>query len=86
MTITTTAPAVITRRTVAQPDTATLSRWGAEVEVDGIDAHEDTADILVSEATRRGVRPVLAQILADRREPSVARQRAFGKLAFALAS
>lgn len=65
-------------------DTATLIQWGFAVELDGIDAHEDRARILVDAAIARRIRPVLVGILADPREPSVARTRAFGKLALAL--
>jgi hypothetical protein len=87
MTITATAPAVTTRTAEARPtpDAAALLDWGFAVEKDGIAAHEDTAAVIVEAATRKGLRPILIDILADRREPSVARQRAFGRLAFALA-
>ncbi len=66
-------------------DAATLIRLGFAVDNDGIGAHEGAAQMLVDAATRKGLCPVLIQILADRREPSVARQRAFGRLALALA-
>jgi hypothetical protein len=86
MTITATAPAVTTRAADSVSlDAEALIDWGFAVERDGIDAHEDTAAVVVQAATRRGLRPILIDILADRREPSVARQRAFGRLAFALA-
>lgn len=93
MTITATAPAVAARFPQARPvepahhdspDATALLRWGFAVEKDGIAAHEDTASAVVEAATRKGLRPILIEILADRREPSVARQRAFGRLAFAL--
>lgn len=87
MTITATAPAVTTRTPgtgPATPDAAALQSWGFAVEKDGITAHEDTAAVVVEAATRKGLRPILIDILADRREPSVARQRAFGRLALAL--
>lgn len=77
----------VTTATPAQPalDASTLLRWGFEVDNDGIGAHEDLSKAMVDAATRRGLKPVLIEILADRREPSVARQRAFGRLALALA-
>jgi hypothetical protein len=67
-------------------DAAALIRLGFAVDEDGIGAHEDAAQMLVDAATRKGLCPVLIQILADRHEPSVARQRAFGRLALALAN
>jgi hypothetical protein len=84
MTITATAPRPVDS-TVETLDADKLMDWGFAVERDGIDAHEDTAAVVVRAATRMGLRPILIDILADRREPSVARQRAFGRLAFALA-
>lgn len=96
MTITATAPAVTSRafvtapvpslgRHFSAPDAKTLIHWGFAVDNDGITAHEDAASVVVAAATRRGITPILVDILADRREPSVARQRAFGRLALALA-
>lgn len=81
MTTTATAPAV-TSRTL---DADTLTLWGFAVENDGIAAHEDAASVVAEAAKGKGLRPVLVQILADRTEPSAARARAFGRLAFALA-
>lgn len=79
------APAVPAQRSTTI-DAATLTRWGFAVEHDGIAAHEDAASIIVDAATAKGLRPVLIEILADPSEPSAARTRAFGRLAFALAS
>jgi hypothetical protein len=66
-------------------DAAVLLRWGFAVDNDGIGAHEDSARAVVDAARSRGLGSILIEILADRREPSVARQRAFGRLALALA-
>ncbi len=87
MTITASAPAVTARHAERRPrvlDAEALTDWSFAVERDGIAAHEDTATAVVEAATRKGLRPILIDILADRREPSVARQRAFGRLALAL--
>ena len=95
MTITAPAPAAIRRaaapmRTAPTQRPATLNaealmRLGFVVDRDGIAAHEDAAQAVVDAATRKGIRPILVEILADRREPAVARQRAFGRLTLALA-
>ena len=95
VTLTRATPATLTVPTPARPtpapparkelDAALLIQLGFAVDRDGIGAHEDAAQLLVDAATRRGVRPILTEILADRREPTVARQRAFGRLAMALA-
>lgn len=79
---TATAPVRPIRSTL---DPEMLVQLGFAVDRDGIAAHEDAAQLLVDAAVRRGVRPILTEILADRREPTVARQRAFGRLAMALA-
>ncbi|MEO7126824.1 MAG: hypothetical protein ABI382_03570 [Nakamurella sp.] len=95
MTMFATAPAVITRRPIearpvltdrarTAPDAKTLMHWGFAVDNDGITAHEEAALVVANAATRQGLKPILIDILADRREPSVARQRAFGRLALAL--
>lgn len=98
MTITATAPAVATTTSIPAPraavlsrgrhhaalDIDTLARWGFAVDNDGIAAHEEAASVIVDAATEKGLGPILIDILADRREPSVARQRAFGRLALAL--
>lgn len=95
VTLTRATPATLTVPTPVRPtpaaparkelDAALLIQLGFAVDRDGIGAHEDAAQLLVDAATRRGVRPILTEILADRREPTVARQRAFGRLAMALA-
>jgi len=72
-----TVPAVVT-------DGRTLADWAARIEADGIAAHEDLARSVVAAASGRGLCPVLVDVLADPREPSVARERAFGRLALSL--
>jgi hypothetical protein len=52
---------------------------------DGIAAHEAAAKELARRAMHRGLVPVVSQILADPAAPPVARQRAFGRVAQALA-
>lgn len=89
MTITAPTPAVTRRAIDPLPtrtilDAPTLARLGLAIAADGIEAHEDAARMLVAAASRKGLPAILTQILADRREPSVARQRAFGRLALAL--
>jgi hypothetical protein len=53
---------------------------------DGLDAHEVSIRQVVSWARAAGVSPVLVGILADPSEPEVARLRAFGRIATALAA
>jgi hypothetical protein len=52
---------------------------------DGITAHESAVKEFVRRAMHRGLVPVISQILADPEAPPVARQRAFGRVAQALA-
>lgn len=68
----------------AAPDPRSLSRWASRIAADGIEAHEDLAGNVVDAASRRGLCPVLVDVLADTTEPAVARERAFGRLALAL--
>lgn len=84
-TVTAPVPAALPAGTRVGLDASTLQAWGQAVELDGIDAHEDAAARVVEAATDKGLRPVLIEILADRAEPTPARVRAFGRLAFALA-
>ncbi len=46
----------------------------------GFDAHVHPIDLLVADARRRGLSPVLAGIVADRTEPTPVRERALGRL------
>jgi hypothetical protein len=52
---------------------------------DGVAAHEAVVKELARQALHRGLVPVISQILADPQAPPVARQRAFGRVAQALA-
>ena len=71
-------------RAVPVPDRRALSAWAARIDADGISTHEDLARDLVAAASRRGLCPVLVDVLADPREPAGARERAVGRLALAL--
>ena len=51
---------------------------------DGLGGHERAVRAVVREARAYGVSPALVSILADPREPEVARLRAFGRIAVAL--
>jgi hypothetical protein len=53
---------------------------------DGLDAHEVSIRRVVSWARAAGVSPVVVGILADPSAPEVARLRAFGQIATALAA
>lgn len=89
------APASHPRRTAVRPSparptrpvppAATLASWGARIAADGMRAHEDLAREVVEVAAALGLCPVLVDVLADPGEPTVARERAFGRLAQALA-
>lgn len=59
---------------------------GEAVVADGFDAHEGAVAELVTTARSLGVRPVLADVVADRGHPVVARQRALGRLLVGLAA
>jgi hypothetical protein len=72
-----TAPSFVT-------DGRTLAAWAARIDADGIAGHEDLARAVVAAASSRGLCPVLVDVLADPTEPSVARERAFGRLALSL--
>lgn len=52
----------------------------------GIDKYEDEVLALAASAYRRGVGPTLVGILADPTNPTVARERAFARLATAVRS
>jgi len=50
----------------------------------GIDRYEDEVRIFADSAFRRGIAPALAGILADTSNPSIVRERAFGRLSAAV--
>jgi hypothetical protein len=56
------------------------------VERDGIAGHERAVGEIVSAARRAGLDIVSLAVLADRREPAVARTRALGRVLLALDS
>jgi hypothetical protein len=57
-----------------------------DLEAGGFDAHEASIRQVVRAARAGSVSPVLVDILADPTEPEVARLRAFGRVAAALAA
>ncbi len=61
-----------------------LLRLAQAVLDDGFGEHRDSIDDVVELAHRRGVRPVLVEILADHGAPTVARLRALGRVIVAL--
>lgn len=50
----------------------------------GIDRYEDEVRVFANSAFRRGIAPAVAGILADPTNPSIVRERAFGRLAAAV--
>jgi len=63
-----------------------LAELAADLASDGIAGHEPAVRDVVREARRVSVSPVLTGILADPRQPEVARLRAFGRIAARLAT
>ena len=63
-----------------------LSTLAADLAASGFAGHDAAIRSIVHAARARGVSPVLVGILADPREPEVARLRAFGRVAAALSS
>lgn len=59
---------------------------GEAIVADGFDAHEQVLAELVATARSLGVRPVLADVVADPASPLAPRQRALGLLLAALAA
>ena len=59
---------------------------GEAIVADGFDAHEQALVELVATARSLGVRPVLAEVVADPASPVAPRQRALGRLLAALAA
>ena len=57
-----------------------------DLEQDGFRGHELTIRQVANSARAAGVSPVIVAILADPSEPEVARLRAFGRVAAALAA
>jgi hypothetical protein len=73
----------------ARPASATGWRAWDEaawaIATDGITAHEQAVTELLAAARSAGVCSVLVDVLADPAEPTVARERAFGRVAAAIA-
>lgn len=78
---TTTAP-----HTTIRPSVSMLVRLGAAIAADGLDQHEPAVADLAGRALAAGIDPVLCAVLADRSAPTVARERAFGRVSLALAA
>ena len=63
-----------------------LAQLGTDLAFDGIGGHEPAVRDVVRAARRAAVSPVLTDILADPRQPEVARLRAYGRIAVRLAA
>lgn len=83
MTSTFSAGAADTARAAVEVDLGDLA---AAVDVDGLSAHEHEVRSMARRAQTSGVAVVAADVLADRSQPTVARLRAFGLVAGALAA
>lgn len=66
-------------------DRRELNRLAGAIDADGIGAHEQAVTTVLSLARGAGVCAVVVDVLADRAEPAVARERAFGRVAVELA-
>jgi hypothetical protein len=65
--------------------TPQLTDLAMDLAVDGFGGHEHDVRDVVRAARQRGVSPALVAVLADPGQPEVARLRAFGRVATALA-
>lgn len=68
------------------PTTDQLTALAESVVADGFDAHRAAVADLVTAARRCGVRPVLAEAVADASAPRPVRDRALGLLVVALSA
>jgi hypothetical protein len=69
-----------------RPSPTELDRIGRVIEIDGLDTvPRRLIDDVVGYARRFGIRPVATSVLADARAPTVVRERAYGKVALAIA-
>ncbi|HSK98384.1 MAG TPA: hypothetical protein VK891_17285 [Euzebyales bacterium] len=66
--------------------TQELARIASDVDVLGIAANETAIAMVVARARAAGVDPLLLSVLSDTAEPEIARARAFGRVATALAA
>lgn len=64
---------------------ATLIELAWDLACDGVGGHEDAVRQVILVGREAGVSPILVAVLADPHEPEVARLRAFGHIAAALA-
>jgi len=75
---------------IPEPGSASFRTWASELAHDvaehGIDSVEGAVADVCASARRRGLESTCVGILADRREPAVARERALGHVLVALAS
>lgn len=62
-----------------------LAELGLAVEAAGVTAVEDDVAVVVAAARSTGANAALTDVLADRRAPAAARERALGRLALGLA-
>jgi hypothetical protein len=70
---------------LALPTRQAMDRLAEGIAADGITAHEAAVTHVLAAARTARLNPVLVAVLADPREPAVARGRAFGRIAVALA-
>ena len=70
---------------VIDMSTPHLTELALDLASDGFGGHEHAVRSVVRSARDRGVAPTLVAVLADPRQPEVARLRAFGRIAVALA-
>lgn len=68
------------------PTTDDMLGLAEAIVTQGFDAHRTALAELVEAARRRGVRPVLVDIVADEASPTVARLRALGRVIVALSA
>jgi hypothetical protein len=63
-----------------------LARLARSIDMHGIAANEAAVAMVVDRAWIAGVDPVLLSVLSDVTQPEIARERAFGMIATALAA
>jgi hypothetical protein len=63
-----------------------LTRIANNIATHGISANETAVAMVVHRASTAGVDPVLLAVLSDTSQPEIARERAFGNIATALAA
>jgi hypothetical protein len=66
--------------------TQDLARIASDIDTHGIGANETAVSMVVDRASIAGVDPVLLSVLSDVTQPEIARDRAFGRIATALAA